>query len=97
MERFYCKHSIEYCSGAHNGVLIVEVFSIQRSLDTLRYYTGTENGVLITEVSSIRRFVWRGSTVKVKIKTHSILKVIWLLRHTTLHSHKWRTNGHGIA
>ena len=38
-------------------VLIIEVFSIQRSLNTLQYYTGTQNGVLIIEVSAIQRFV----------------------------------------
>ena len=36
-------------------VLITEVSSIKRSLNTLQYYTGTQNGVLITEVSSIQR------------------------------------------
>ena len=38
-------------------VLITEISSIQRSLNTLQYYTGTRNGVLITEVPSIQRFV----------------------------------------
>ena len=38
-------------------VLITEVSSIQRSLNTLQYYTGTQNGVLIIEVSAIQRFV----------------------------------------
>ena len=38
-------------------VLITEVYSIQRSLNTLQYYTGTQNGVLIREVSAIQRFV----------------------------------------
>ena len=38
-------------------VLITEVSSIQRSLNTLQYYTGTHNGVLSTEVSAIQRFV----------------------------------------
>ena len=38
-------------------VLIIEVSSIQRSLNTLQYYTGTQNGVLIIEVSAIQRFV----------------------------------------
>ena len=38
-------------------VLITEVSSIQRSLNTLQYYTGTQNGVLTTEVSAIQRFV----------------------------------------
>ena len=37
------------------SVLITEVSSIQRSLNTLQYYTGTQNGVLITEISSIQR------------------------------------------
>ena len=36
-------------------VLITEVSSIQRSLNTLQYYIETQNGVLITEVSSIQR------------------------------------------
>ena len=35
-------------------VLITEVSSIQRSLNTLQYYTETQNGVLIIEVSSIQ-------------------------------------------
>ena len=38
-------------------VLITEVSSIQRSLNTLQYYTGTENGVLIIEVPAIQRIV----------------------------------------
>ena len=38
-------------------VLITEVSSIQRSLNTLQYYTGTQDGVLITENSAIQRFV----------------------------------------
>ena len=40
-----------------NGVLTVEVPSIQRSLATcaLQYYTGTQNGVLTVEVPSIQR------------------------------------------
>ena len=38
-------------------VLITEVSSIQRSLNTLQYYTGTQNGVLILEVSAIQRVV----------------------------------------
>ena len=38
-------------------VLITEVSSIQRSLNTLHYYTGTQNGILTTEVSAIQRFV----------------------------------------
>ena len=37
-------------------VLIAEVSSFQRSLDTLQYYAGVRNGVLITEVSAIQRF-----------------------------------------
>ena len=36
-------------------VLITEVSSIQRSLNTLQYYTGTQNGVLIVEASAIQR------------------------------------------
>ena len=38
-------------------VLITEVSSIQRSLNTLQYYTGTQKGVLIIEVSAIQRVV----------------------------------------
>ena len=38
-------------------VLITEVSSIQRSLNTPQYYTGTQNGVLIIEVSAIQRFI----------------------------------------
>ena len=38
-------------------VLITEVSSIQRSLNTLQYYTGTQNDVLIIEVSALQRFV----------------------------------------
>ena len=38
-------------------VLITEVSSIRRSLNTLQYYTGIQNGVLITEISAIQRFV----------------------------------------
>ena len=38
-------------------VLITEVSSIQRSLNTLQYYTGTQNGVLIIEFSTFQRFV----------------------------------------
>ena len=38
-------------------VLITEVSSIQRSLNTLHYYTGTQNDVLIIEVSTFQRFV----------------------------------------
>ena len=41
-------------------VLITEVSSIQRSLNTLQYHTGTQNGVLIIEVSAIQRFVIEG-------------------------------------
>ena len=41
-------------------VLITEVSSIQRSLNTLQYYTGTQNGVLIMEVSTFQRFVIEG-------------------------------------
>ena len=52
MEPLYYEHS-----GTLILVLITEVSSIQRSLNTLQYYTGTQNGVLITEVSAIRRFV----------------------------------------
>ena len=44
-------------------VLITEVLSIRRSLNTLHYYTGTQNGVLIIEVSAIQRFVMEGPTV----------------------------------
>ena len=36
-------------------ILITEVSSIQRSLNTLKYYTGTQNGVLIVEVSTFQR------------------------------------------
>ena len=38
-------------------VLTTEVYSIQRSHNTVQHYTGTQNGVLIIEVSVIRRFV----------------------------------------
>ena len=38
-------------------VLITEVSSIQRSLNTLHYSTGTQGGVLIIEISAIQRFV----------------------------------------
>ena len=38
-------------------VLITEVSTIQRSLNTLQYYTGIQNGVPIIEVSAIQRFV----------------------------------------
>ena len=38
-------------------VLITEVSSIQRSLNTLQYHTGTQKGVLIIEVSTFQRFV----------------------------------------
>ena len=38
-------------------VLITEVSSIRRLLNTVQYYTGTQNGVLIVEVSVIWRFV----------------------------------------
>ena len=37
-------------------VLITEVSSIKRSLNTLQYYTGTQNGVLIIEVPAIQMF-----------------------------------------
>ena len=43
--------------GTLNPVLITEVYSIQRSLNTLQYYTGTQNGVLTIEVSTFQRFV----------------------------------------
>ena len=38
-------------------VLITEVSSIQRSLNTVQYYTGTQNGVLNIEVSTFQSFV----------------------------------------
>ena len=41
-------------------VLITEVSSIQRSLNTLQYYAGTQNGVLVIEVSAFQRFVIEG-------------------------------------
>ena len=43
--------------GTLSLVLITEVSSIQRSLNTLQYYTGTQNGVLIIEVSASQKFV----------------------------------------
>ena len=49
--------SIKDTLGPLNLVLITEVSSIQRSLNTLQYYTGTQNGVFIIEVSAIQRFV----------------------------------------
>ena len=56
-----CMTTVEPPYDGHFGtlilVLITEVSSIQRSLDTPQYYTGTENGVLIIEVSAIQRFV----------------------------------------
>ena len=52
MEPLYYGHF-----GTLNLVLITEVSSIQRSLNTLQYYTGTQNGVLIIEASTIQRFV----------------------------------------
>ena len=54
-------HTVEPLCYEHFGtlilVLITEVSSIQRSLNTIQYYTGTQNGVLIIEVSAIWRFV----------------------------------------
>ena len=57
----YDVYTVEPLYYGHFGililVLIVDVSSIQRSLNTLQYYTGTQNGVLNTEVSAIQRFV----------------------------------------
>ena len=56
-----CTYTVEPLYYGHFGtlilVLITEVSSIQRSLNTLQYYTGTQNGVLILEVSATQRFV----------------------------------------
>ena len=52
MELLYYGHL-----GTLISVLITEVSSIQRSINTLQYYTGTQNDVLITEVSATQRFV----------------------------------------
>ena len=60
-------------------VLITEVPSIQRSLNTLQYYTGAQNGVLIIEVSAIQRFVLERfhciSRVKTSVEKRVGLKV----------------------
>ena len=58
---FVYTYTVEPLYYGHFGtmilVLITEVSSIQRSLNTLQYYTRTQNGVLIIEVSAIQRFV----------------------------------------
>ena len=71
-------------------VLITEVSSIQRSLNTLQYYTGTQNGVLIIEVSAIQRFAIERFLCTCTVCTvyapsySSGLHVCYLLLSTTL-------------
>ena len=67
--------------GTLNLVLITEVFSIQRSFNTLQYYTGTQNGVLTIEVSTFQRFaIERYHCIYIYIYILHTLEAKWILR-----------------
>ena len=64
-------------------VLITEVSSIQKSLNTLQYYTGTQNGVLIIERSTVY--------VRTNVHTHhsqmGCNREVHCIRSTNVHTH----------